>query len=86
MYILIFFNIPRNPWLWVTLNNTCDNSISFIRDLFRSESEFIPLHAPNFMGNERKYINECIDSTFVSSVGKFVDKFEFEITSYTGSK
>ena len=42
--------------------------ISFIRNEFKSE-DFIPLHVPSFKGNEKKYINECIDSTFVSSVG-----------------
>jgi perosamine synthetase len=49
--------------------------VSFIRDKFNSE-EFIPLHSPIFKGNEKIYINECIESTFVSSVGPFVDKFE----------
>jgi len=44
------------------------------------------LHEPRFLGNEKKYLNECIDSTFVSSVGKFVDEFENKIASYTGAK
>ena len=44
------------------------------------------LHEPSFSGNESKYVQECIDSTFVSSVGKFVDRFEKEIADYTGSK
>ncbi len=56
----------------------------FIRSIFRKEKEFIPLHAPVFLGNEKKYLEECIDSTFVSSVGKFVDQFEEEIANYTG--
>jgi perosamine synthetase len=56
----------------------------FIRSTFRKEKDFIPLHAPVFLGNEKKYLEECIDSTFVSSVGKFVDQFELEIASYTG--
>ncbi len=60
------------------------SEISFIRDLFHSE-EFIPLHAPFFGGNEKVYLNECIDSTFVSSVGKFVDKFEEVVAAYTGA-
>lgn len=60
------------------------SEISFIRDLFHSE-EFIPLHAPFFGGNEKIYLNECIDSTFVSSVGKFVDKFEELVAAYTGA-
>ena len=42
--------------------------IDFIKAIYDSE-EFIPLHAPVFSGNEKKYLNECIDSTFVSSVG-----------------
>jgi perosamine synthetase len=47
---------------------------------------FIPLHAPIFCGNEKKYLNECIDSTFVSSVGPFVDRIEKEMAEFTGSK
>ncbi|MFA6138828.1 MAG: LegC family aminotransferase [Sulfurimonas sp.] len=49
-------------------------------------NEFIPLHEPRFFGNEKKYLNECIDSTFVSSVGKFVDSFEKEFALKVGSK
>lgn len=59
--------------------------IDFLRTEFQT-ADFIPLHAPVFMGNEKKYVNETIDSTFVSSVGKFVDKFEEQICEYTGSK
>ena len=44
------------------------------------------LHEPSFYGNESKYVQECIDSTFVSSVGKFVDRFEKELADYTGAK
>ncbi len=56
----------------------------FIRDLYQTK-DFIPLHAPRFDGNEKKYVQETIDSTFVSSVGKFVDDFERKIESYTGA-
>ena len=59
--------------------------IEFIKESY-STNEFIPLHEPRFVGNEKKYLNECIDSTFVSSVGKFVDKFEEEVAKYTGTK
>jgi perosamine synthetase len=59
--------------------------VDFIRIQFDS-SEFIPLHAPFFLKNERKYVAETIDSTYVSSVGKFVDAFEEEIKKYTGAK
>ena len=44
------------------------------------------MHEPVFFGNEKKYLNECIDSTFVSSVGKFVDQFEQMVAEYTGAK
>jgi len=62
-----------------------ENVITFIQDTYKTK-EFIPLHEPRFVGNEKKYLNECIDSTFVSSVGKFVDKFEERISNYTGAK
>jgi len=59
--------------------------IEFIRGLYNEPKEFIPLHAPAFNGNEKEYLLECIDSTFVSSVGKFVDQFEEDIAKYTGA-
>ena len=59
--------------------------VTFIRQLYGTD-EFIPLHAPLFIGNEKKYLDECIDSTFVSSVGKFVDRFEEMVAEYTGAK
>ncbi len=62
-----------------------EDTINFIRELYGTK-EFIPLHEPRFIGNEKKYLNDCVDSTFVSSVGKFVDKFEDEISKYTGAK
>ena len=46
----------------------------------------IPLHRPVFEGNEQNYISECIDSNFVSSVGKKVNEFEEMVAEYTGSK
>lgn len=66
--------------------NTIDQTISFIRKTFGSENDFIPLHAPYFGGNEKKYLNETIDSTFVSSVGAFVNLFEEKMAQYTGAK
>jgi aminotransferase in exopolysaccharide biosynthesis len=44
------------------------------------------LHEPSFNGNEWLYLKECLDSTFVSSVGKFVDRFEVELAAFTGAK
>ncbi|MEK9657136.1 MAG: LegC family aminotransferase [bacterium] len=63
----------------------CQVIIDFIRDQFPNK-DFIPLHEPSFNGNEKKYLADCIDSTFVSSVGKYVDQFEHMIASYTGVK
>lgn len=58
--------------------------IKFVRDHYQTTA-FIPLHAPIFNGQERKYVLETIDSTFVSSVGAFVDRFEQEVAAYTVS-
>ncbi|MFA6013581.1 MAG: LegC family aminotransferase [Gallionellaceae bacterium] len=59
--------------------------IDFIRNLYQT-TEFIPLHEPKFVGNEKAYVVDCIDSTFVSSVGKYVDRFEQMMAEYTGAK
>lgn len=59
--------------------------ISFIRKLYDTDG-FVPLSVPKFIGNEKKYLEECIDTTFVSSVGKFVDRFEEMVAEYTGAK
>ncbi len=61
------------------------NVIDFIRNLYQT-AEFIPLHEPKFFGNEKNYVLDCIDSTFVSSVGKYVDRFEQLMAEYTGAK
>lgn len=62
-----------------------DKIIKFIRSRF-SNRDFIPLHSPYFGGNEKKYVNETIDSTFVSSIGEFVNLFERKLAQFTGSK
>jgi perosamine synthetase len=59
--------------------------VKFIKETYNTD-KFIPLHQPRFWGNEKKYLNDCIDSTFVSSVGKYVDEFEKMIRDYTGAK
>lgn len=61
-----------------------DPLIRFVREQYRT-NEFIPLHAPVFGGREKEYVMETIDSTFVSSVGAFVDRFERDMAAYTGS-
>jgi len=61
-----------------------DSLIRFVREQYRTD-EFIPLHAPVFAGQERNYVSDTIDSTFVSSVGAYVDRFERDMGAYTGS-
>ena len=46
----------------------------------------VVLHEPSFTGNEWLYLKECLDSTFVSSVGKFVDRFEADLATFTGAR
>ena len=62
-----------------------EETVEFIKTQFPGQ-DFIPLHEPRFVGNERKYVLDCIDSTFVSSVGKYVDDFEKMMAEYTGAK
>lgn len=62
-----------------------EHTINFIREVYKSK-EFIPLHEPRFRGNEKKYLLDTIDSTFVSSVGAYVDQFEEMMQGITGAK
>lgn len=55
--------------------NYIEQTINFIQDTFKTK-EFIPLHAPVFSGKERQYVLDTLDSTFVSSVGAYVDLSE----------
>lgn len=64
--------------------NTIKQLVSFIRDQYKT-NDFIPLHEPRFRGNEKKYLMDTIDSTFVSSVGAYVDKFEVLMQEFTGA-
>lgn len=59
--------------------------VNFIRGIY-GNMKCVPLHEPRFIGNEKKYINECIDSTFVSSVGEYVSRFESIVADYVGAK
>ncbi|UZD97159.1 LegC family aminotransferase [Pseudomonas corrugata] len=61
-----------------------DSLVRFVREQYGTQ-DFIPLHAPVFAGNEQKYLADTITSTFVSSVGGFVDRFEHDMQVYTGS-
>lgn len=63
-----------------------DSIFAFIRDLYHTPENFIPLHEPRFVGNEEAYLIQCIREGFVSSVGEFVNTFEHEIATFCGSK
>ncbi len=67
------------------MENTFQPTVDFIKSQFKSEA-FIPLHVPHFGGNEKKYLLQTIDSTFVSSVGAFVDQFEAMMQDITSAK
>jgi aminotransferase in exopolysaccharide biosynthesis len=58
--------------------------VKFVQETYQTK-EFIPLHAPTFTGNEKEYVNNTIESTFVSSVGKYVEQFEQQIEAFTGT-
>jgi aminotransferase in exopolysaccharide biosynthesis len=61
-----------------------EDFVSFVRNLYQTDG-FVPLHAPVFLGNEKEYLLETIDSTFVSSVGEYVELFEQRIASTTNT-
>lgn len=58
--------------------------IDFVKNLYGT-NEFIPLHAPTFKKRDREYVLDAIDSTFVSSVGEYVNRFERDLAAYTGA-
>jgi predicted outer membrane repeat protein len=58
--------------------------INFIRDHYRTD-EFISLHAPTFKEKDRSYVLDAIDSTFVSSIGEYVNRFERDLAAFTGA-
>jgi aminotransferase in exopolysaccharide biosynthesis len=60
-------------------------TVDFIRNIYKEETEQISLHEPRFIGKEKEYLNDCIDSTYVSSVGKYVNLFEDKIKELTGA-
>lgn len=65
-------------------NTLAEQVVSAIRAVVGEKTA--ALHEPSFHGNEWQYLKDCLDSTFVSSVGKFVDRFEAELAEYTGAK
>ena len=66
------------------IENLSNNIINAIRSVIGSDKAL--LHEPSFTGNEWEYVKDCIDSTVVSSVGEYVDRFESDLANYTNSK
>lgn len=66
------------------MTDFCQTIVRILRSVLPPGS--IPLHEPEFSGNEWAYVKECLDTGWVSSVGKFVDRFEEQIAEYTGAK
>lgn len=60
--------------------------LSALQSVLSSGDRFVSLHEPNFSGNEWAYVKECLDTGWVSSVGKFVDRFEEDLAACTGIK
>ncbi len=63
-----------------------EETIEFIRQVFEKPDGFIPLHEPFFNGNEKKYVLETLESTFVSSAGEYVNRFEEMMTKQVGTE
>ncbi|MBW5468701.1 LegC family aminotransferase [Brevibacillus formosus] len=66
--------------------NLVENIVSVLKEFKPADKDFIALHEPSFQGNEWNYVKECLDTGWVSSVGKFVDQFEEMLREYTGVK
>ncbi len=60
--------------------------VDFVKPLFSEYKMTIPLHDPRFIGNEKEYLLDCLDSNFVSSIGEYVSKFEKLCADYTGAE
>ena len=67
-----------------TLN--LEHIVNTLRQVLPDKSNFIPLHEPQFKGQEWKYVKECLDTGWVSTAGKFVEQFEAKLVDYTKAK
>jgi len=70
----------------VRIQSNLNDIALFIREKFNINADPISLHEPRFNGNEKIYLNDCIDTTYVSSVGKYVTRFEEMVAKFTGAK
>ncbi|MBF0231446.1 MAG: LegC family aminotransferase [Desulfamplus sp.] len=66
--------------------NLAQTVLSTLKGVLPSDNDFISLHEPQFAGKEWEYVKECLDTGWVSSVGKYVDRFEKDLAEYTGVK
>jgi len=67
------------------MNSFVDELSQFVRDIYQTD-DFIALHAPRFLSNEKKYLVDAIDSSFVSTVGEYVNQFEQKVAEYIGAQ
>ncbi|KMZ44017.1 MULTISPECIES: LegC family aminotransferase [Bacillales] len=65
---------------------SAEKIVSILNEVISPDKDFIALHEPSFQGNEWVYVKECLDTGWVSSVGKYVDKFEEMLKEFTGTK
>lgn len=81
---MAFYRIPMilNTKMY---KNKMIEIVNFIKRIY-SNKNIIPLHEPHFSGNEKNYVIDCIDSTFVSSVGKYVERFEIELAKFVSAE
>jgi perosamine synthetase len=68
------------------MNTLADQILTVLKHNLPVSNTFIPLHEPIFQGNEQKYLQQCLTSTMVSSIGPFVDRFEQMLAEYTGTR
>jgi perosamine synthetase len=64
----------------------CIEVFNTLKKVIGQSDKFVSLHEPTFAGNEWAYVKDCLDSTYVSSVGSYVDRFEVMLAEYTGVK
>lgn len=70
----------------MTQSHLPETIVGILQELKSSEKEFLALHEPSFQMNEWNYVKDCLDTGWVSSVGKYVDQFESMLQEYTGAK
>jgi perosamine synthetase len=65
---------------------TTNDIVTLFQEVLHYQGNFIALHEPSFTGNEWSYVKECLDTGWVSSVGKYVTQFEQDLADYTGAR